>query len=133
MNGSIREIKRKARVKAKEATRSDGCKRMKEEMGSKYLQKKTTGQRDIATEERTKFCYFAVLYRCKELATQLISHHASIFLGVILLGMNKSRSWKCPWTTSKKRKKRTKNENTAMNEQAKATAIIRCALLQHIS
>ena len=55
--GLIREIKRKARAKAKEATRSDGCKRIKEEMGSKYLQKKTTGQRGIATEERTKFCY----------------------------------------------------------------------------
>ena len=55
--GLIREIKRKARAKAKEATRSDGCKRIKEEKGSKYLQKKTTGQRDIATEETTKFCY----------------------------------------------------------------------------
>ena len=55
--GLIREIKRKTRAKAKEATRSDECKRIKEEMGSKYLQKKTTGQRDIATEERTKFCY----------------------------------------------------------------------------
>ena len=54
-----------------------------------------------------------------ELATQLISHQASIFLGVIILGMNKPRPWKCPWTSSKKRKKRTKNENTAMNEQAK--------------
>ena len=53
--GPIREIKWKARAKAKEATRSDGCKRIKEEMGSKYLQKKTTGQRDIATEERAKF------------------------------------------------------------------------------
>ena len=47
-------------------------------------------------------------YAGLELATQLISHHASIFLGGIILGMNK-----------KKRKKRTKNENTAMNEQAK--------------
>ena len=54
-----------------------------------------------------------------ELATQLISDHASIFLGVIILGMNKPRPWKCPWTSSKKRKKRTKNENTAMKEQAK--------------
>ena len=54
-----------------------------------------------------------------ELATQLISHHASIFLGVIILGMNKPRPWKCRWTSSKKGKKRTKNENTAMNEQAK--------------
>ena len=54
-----------------------------------------------------------------ELATQLISHHASIFLDVIILGMNKPRPWKCPWTSSKKRKKRTKNENTAMNEKAK--------------
>ena len=35
------------------------------------------------------------------------------------LGMNKPRSWKCPWTSPKKRKKRTKNENTAMSEQAK--------------
>ena len=61
----------------------------------------------------------AGLYRCGELATQLISHHASIFLGVILLGTNKPRPWKCPWTSSKKRKTRTKNENTAMNEQAK--------------
>ena len=51
-----------------------------------------------------------------ELATQLTSHHASIFLGAIILGMNKPRPWKCPWTSSKKR---TKNENTAMNEQAK--------------
>ena len=58
---------------------------------------------------------FAGLYRCEELATQLISHQASS----ILLGMNKPRPWKCPWTSSKKRKKRTKNENTAMNEQAK--------------
>ena len=54
-----------------------------------------------------------------ELATQLISHHASIFLGVIIFVMNKPRPWKCLWTSSKKRKKRTKNENTAMNEQAK--------------
>ena len=30
--------------------------------------------------------------------------------------MNKPRSWKCPWTSSKKR---AKNENTAMSEQAK--------------
>ena len=51
-----------------------------------------------------------------ELATQLISQNASIFLGEIILGMNKPRPWKCPWTSSKKR---TKNENTAMNEQAK--------------
>ena len=48
-----------------------------------------------------------------ELATQLISHHASIFLGVIILGMNKPRPWKCRWTSSKKWKKRIKNENTA--------------------
>ena len=60
--GPIREIKRKTRAKAKEATRSDECKRIKEEMGSKYLQKKTTGQRDIATEERTKFCYQLTSY-----------------------------------------------------------------------
>ena len=33
----------------------------------------------------------------------------SIFLGAILLGMNKRRPWKLPWTSSKKRKKRTKN------------------------
>ena len=62
---------------------------------------------------------FAGLYKCKELASQLISHHASIFLGVIVLGMNKPRPRKCPWTSSKKRKKQTKNENTAMSEQAK--------------
>ena len=54
-----------------------------------------------------------------ELAFQLISHHASILLGVIILGMNKPRSWKCLWTSSKKRKKRTKNENTALNEKSK--------------
>ena len=51
---------------------------------------------------------FAGLYRCEELATQLISHHASIFFGVILWGMNKPRPWKCLWTSTKKRKKRTK-------------------------
>ena len=39
----------------------------------------------------------------------------SIFLVVILLGMNKPGPWKCPWTSSRKR---TKNENTAMGEQA---------------
>ena len=33
--------------------------------------------------------------------------------------MNKTGPWKCPWTNSKKRKKQTKNENTAMSEQAK--------------
>ena len=44
---------------------------------------------------------FAGLNRCEELATQLISHHASIFLGVIyILGMNKARPWKCPWTSN---------------------------------
>ena len=59
---------------------------------------------------------FAGVYGCEELATQFISHHPSIFLGVIILGMNKPRSWKCPWTSSKKR---AKNENTAMSEQAK--------------
>ena len=63
-----------------------------------------------------------------ELATQLISHHASIFLGVIVLGMNKPRPWKCPWTSSKKRKKRTKNENTAMNEQAKVEGKLKLRL-----
>ena len=47
------------------------------------------------------------------------SPETTFFLGVIILGMNKPRSWKCPWTSSKKRKKRTKNENTAMNEQAR--------------
>ena len=62
---------------------------------------------------------FAGLYRCEELASQLSSHHASIFFGVIILGMNKPRSWKGPWTSSGKRKKRTKNENTTMSEQAK--------------
>ena len=59
---------------------------------------------------------FAGLYRCEELASQLISHHASIFLGVIILGLNKPIPWKCPWISSKKQ---TKNENTAMSEQAK--------------
>ena len=63
-----------------------------------------------------------------ELATQLISHHASIFLGVIILGMNKPRPWKCPWTSSKKRKKRTKNENTATNEQAKVDGKLKLRL-----
>ena len=63
-----------------------------------------------------------------ELATQLISHHASIFLGVIILGMNKPRPWKCPWTSSKKRKKRTKNENTAMNEQVKVDGKLKLRL-----
>ena len=62
---------------------------------------------------------FAGLYRCEELATQLISHHASIFLGIIILGMDKPRPLKCPWISSKKQKKRTKNENTAMSERAK--------------
>ena len=59
------------------------------------------------------------LSRAVGLATQLISHHASTFLGVIILGMNKPRPWKCPGISWKKRKKRTKNENTAMTEQAK--------------
>ena len=63
-----------------------------------------------------------------KLATQLISHHASIFLGVISLGMNKPRPWKCPWTSSKKQKKRTKNENTAMNEQAKVDGKLKLRL-----
>ena len=63
-----------------------------------------------------------------ELATQLISHQASIFLGVIILGMNKPRPWKCPWTSSKKQKKRTKNENTAMNEQAKVDGKLKLRL-----
>ena len=35
----------------------------------------------------------------------------SIFLGVIFLGMNKPRPWKCLWTSLKKQ---TKNENTKM-------------------
>ena len=64
-----------------------------------------------------------------DLATQLISHHASIFLDVIILGMNKPRPWKCPWTSSKKQKKRTKkNENTAMNEQTKVAGKLRIRL-----
>ena len=42
----------------------------------------------------------------------------SIFLCVILLDMNKPRPWQCPWTSAKRRKKRTKNGNTAMSEQA---------------
>ena len=67
-----------------------------------------------------------------ELATQLISHHASIFLGVIILGMNKPIPWKCPWTSSKKRKKRTRNENTAMNEQAKIDEVEATAVMSGI-
>ena len=65
-----------------------------------------------------------------ELATQSISHHASIFLGVIILCMNKSRPWKCPWTSSKKRRKRTKNENTALNEQAKVDGKLKLRLFR---
>ena len=42
--------------------------------------------------------------------------------------MNKPRPWKCPWTSSKKRKKRTKNENTAMNEQAKVDGKLKLRL-----
>ena len=63
-----------------------------------------------------------------ELATQLISHHASIFLGVIILGMNKPRPWKCLWTSSKKRKKRTKNENTVMDKQTKVDGKLKLRL-----
>ena len=63
-----------------------------------------------------------------ELATQLISHHVSIFLGVIILGINKPRPWKCPWTSLKKRKKRSKNENKAMNEQAKVDGKLKLRL-----
>ena len=63
-----------------------------------------------------------------ELATQLISHHANIFLGGIILGMNKPRPLKCPWTSSKKRKKRTKNENRAMNKQAKVDGKLKLPL-----
>ena len=54
---------------------------------------------------------------------KLISHHASIFLGVIILGMNKPRPWKCPRTSNQfeeaKEAKLLKNDNTAMSEQAK--------------
>ena len=65
-----------------------------------------------------------------ELAIQLISHHASIciFLGVIILGMNKPRSWKCLWTSSKKRMKRNRNENTTLNEQAKVDGKLKLRL-----
>ena len=42
--------------------------------------------------------------------------------------MNKPRPWKCPWTISKKRKKRTKNENTALNEQAKVDGKLKLRL-----
>ena len=64
---------------------------------------------------------FAGLYRCVELATQpdSVDQPLSIFLGVNRLGMKKPRPWKCPWTSPKKRKKRTRNENTAMSEQPK--------------
>ena len=51
----------------------------------------------------------------------------SIFLGVILLGMNKPRPWKCLWTSSKKQKERTKNENTTMSEQAKVGGKLKLA------
>ena len=44
----------------------------------------------------------------------------SIFLGVILLGMNKPGPWKCLWTSFKKE---TKNENTAMSKQAKLNGL----------
>ena len=44
--------------------------------------------------------------------------HKPIFLGVILLGMNKSGPWKFSWTSSRKRNK---NENTA-SEEAKVEA-----------
>ena len=67
-----------------------------------------------------------------ELATQLISHYASIFLGVIILGMNKPRPWKCPWTSSKKRKKRTKTENTATSEQVKVDGKLKTLRLSGI-
>ena len=53
----------------------------------------------------------------------------SIFLGAILLGMNKPRPWKCPRTSSKKRKKWTKTENTAMSEQAKVGGKLKLRLL----
>ena len=39
--------------------------------------------------------------------------------------MNKPRPWKCPWTSSKKR---TKNKNTAMNEQAKVEGKLKLRL-----
>ena len=56
--------------------------------------------------------------RCEELSCS-VYQPPSIFLGVILLGMNKLRLWKCPWTSSKKRKKRSRKENTAMSERNK--------------
>ena len=70
---------------------------------------------------------FAGLYRCEELATQLISHHASIFLCVIILGMNGNDGNVILGMTMEMSvdqfeeagKKRNKNENTAMSEQAK--------------
>ena len=33
--------------------------------------------------------------------------------------MNKPGPWKCPWTSSKKQKKQTKNKNTAVSKQPK--------------
>ena len=48
-----------------------------------------------------------------------VDQSPSIFPGVILLYMNKPRPWKCLWTSSKKRKKQTRNENAAMSDQAK--------------
>ena len=48
-----------------------------------------------------------------------VDQSPSIFLGVILLYKNKPRPWKCLWTSSKKRKKQTRNENAAMSDHAK--------------
>ena len=54
---------------------------------------------------------FAELYRCEELATQLLSWN--VFLGVILLGMNKPSPWKFPWSGSKEAKPKMKIQQWA--------------------
>ena len=49
---------------------------------------------------------FAGSYICENwLLSYPIDQPPSIFLSVILLDVNKLRSWQCPWTSSKKRKK----------------------------
>ena len=69
-----------------------------------------------------------------ELATQLISPHASIFLGVIILGMNKPRPWKCPWNRGTRDKPKNicvegyKRSEPKMNEQAKVDGKLKLRL-----
>ena len=60
---------------------------------------------------------------CTDVKNWLLSYSVeqppSIFLGAILYGMNKPRPCQCPWTSSKKQTKHTKNEITTMSKQAK--------------